>query len=95
MQNSKLTKHESQPSLQHRKARLYWQCRRGMLELDSLLQNYFNQEIDSLSEQQLDSFELLLKSPDDLLLEYLMGRMVPMDAGVADVVAKIRQSATI
>ena len=94
MQNRELT-NESQPNLQHRKSRLYWQCRRGMLELDSLLQNYFNQEIESFSEQQLDSFELLLKSPDDLLLEYLMGRMVPMDAGVADVVAKIRQSATI
>lgn len=76
-----------------KKSRLYWQCRRGMLELDSLLQGFFQQRIDDLSQQQLASFEALLKSPDDLLLEYLMGRMIPMDAGMADVVAKIRQSA--
>ena len=95
MQSSKLTQHEQQQNLQQRKSRLYWQCRRGMLELDSLLQGFFKQQIESLSEQQLESFESLLKSPDDLLLEYLMGRMVPMDAGVADVVAKIRQSVTV
>ena len=64
-----------------------------MLELDSLLQDFFKQHIDQLTEQQLASFEMLLKSPDDLLLEYLMGRTVPIDTGIADVVAKIRQSA--
>ena len=76
-----------------KKSRLYWQCRRGMLELDSLLQDFFKQHIDQLSERQLTSFETLLKSPDDLLLEYLMGRTIPMDSGMADVVTKIRQSA--
>ena len=98
MRSSELTEQERQQRLQRsqqRKSRLYWQCRRGMLELDSLLQGFFKQHIESLSEQQLESFENLLKSPDDLLLEYLMGRMVPMDAGVADVVTKIRQSATV
>lgn len=95
MQRSELRKQEPEKTLQQRKSRLYWQCRRGMLELDSLLQGFFNQQIDTLSGQQLESFESLLKSPDDLLLEYLMGRMVPVDAGVADVVAKIRQSVTV
>ncbi|WP_455201659.1 FAD assembly factor SdhE [Kaarinaea lacus] len=98
MQSGELTDYELQQSLQQkqqRKSRLYWQCRRGMLELDCLLQGFFKQHVDSLSDQQLASFEALLKSPDDLLLEYLMGRMVPMDAGVADVVTKIRQSATV
>jgi len=65
-----------------------------MLELDCLLQGFYHQYIDGLSQQQLGSFETLLKSPDDLLLEYLMGRTIPMDAGMADVVRKIRQSAT-
>lgn len=74
------------------KSRLYWQCRRGMLELDELLQGFFRQSYETLSPQQRKSFESLLKSPDDLLLEYLMGRTVPVDAGIADVVAMIRQS---
>jgi antitoxin CptB len=75
-----------------KKSRLYWQCRRGMLELDSLLQGFFKRHIDELSQSQLSAFELLLQSPDDLLLEYLMGRTVPRDTGIADVVTKIRQS---
>ena len=84
----------TQSHLQLQKSRLYWQCRRGMLELDHLLQGFFRQHIDELTQQQLGSFETLLKSPDDLLLEYLMGRTIPMDTGMADVVRKIRQSAT-
>ncbi len=78
---------------QQRMARLYWQCRRGMLELDSLLQGFFKYHADSLSQEEIAAFEALLKSPDNLLLEYLMGRLIPVDTGMADVVAKIRQSA--
>ena len=85
-----------QPQEQQQKmARLYWQCRRGMLELDSLLQGFFKECIESLSKEQIASFEALLKSPDDLLLEYLMGRLIPVDAGMADVVEKIRKSAAV
>lgn len=82
-----------QPTTNQYKSRLYWQCRRGMLELDDLLQCFFRQSIDSLSEQQLKSFETLLKSPDDLLLEYLMGRTIPVDPGIADIVNNIRSVA--
>lgn len=74
------------------KSRLYWQCRRGMLELDELLQGFYKHSIDTLSDQQLQSFESLLKSPDDLLLEYLMGRTIPVDAGMAELVKQIRHS---
>ena len=77
------------------KSRLYWQCRRGMLELDDLLQGFYKKSIDKLSDQQLASFATLLKSPDDLLLDYLMGRTIPVDPGMADVVNEIRQSAKI
>lgn len=87
-------KHQGHYSEQQ-KSRLYWQCRRGMLELDSLLQDFFKAQFDTLNSPQRAAFELLLQSPDDLLLEYLMGRMVPMDPGMADVVSKIRQSATL
>ena len=64
-----------------------------MLELDELLQGFYKHSIDTLSDQQLQSFESLLKSPDDLLLEYLMGRTIPMDAEVAKIVKQILQSA--
>jgi len=76
-----------------KKSRLYWQCRRGMLELDNLLQGFFKADFDQLSHTELTAFESLLTYSDNLLLEYLMGRTVPTDPGVANVVAKIRQSA--
>ena len=79
--------------IQEYKSRLYWQCRRGMLELDDLLQGFFRQSFDSLTADELKTFENLLKSPDDLLLEYLMGRMVPVDANTAELVKNIREIA--
>lgn len=81
-------------SLQTHRSRLYWQCRRGMLELDSLLQDFFHQRIDALSESELKTFEMLLQSPDALLLEYLLGQTIPVDAGMAHVVQQIRHAAT-
>jgi antitoxin CptB len=77
-----------------RNARLYWQCRRGMLELDDLLQGFYHQHIADMSEAELQTFESLLKCQDALLLEYLMGRTVPVERAMADVVNKIRQAAS-
>lgn len=65
-----------------------------MLELDDLLQGFFRRHLAELTEAELQTFELLLKSEDALLLEYLMGRTVPVESAMANVVNKIRQSAT-
>lgn len=73
--------------------RICWQCRRGMLELDALLQGFLDDGYSALDAQQRLTFEALLTCPDNLLLEYLMGRTVPMDPDTADVVNQIRQSA--
>ena len=73
------------------KARLYWQCRRGMLELDCLLQDFFKDHYDNLPIELKGSFETLLSYEDDILLEYLLGRTVPADAHVAHVVQHIRK----
>ncbi len=71
-------------------ARLQWQCRRGMLELDLLLQQFLEQDYHNLDAQQRQTFSVLLESPDQLLLEYLMGHTVPFDAKMADVTKRIR-----
>ncbi|HHH49008.1 MAG TPA: succinate dehydrogenase assembly factor 2 [Gammaproteobacteria bacterium] len=73
--------------------RLRWQCRRGMRELDELLQGFLERGYAQLDESQRLAFERLLGTQDNLLLEYLMGRSVPKDSGTADVVAKIRHAA--
>lgn len=73
-----------------RLARLYWQCRRGMRELDLLLQGFIETAGPTLSGHDEAVFARLLEYPDVLLLEYLMGRQIPTDREIADVVARIR-----
>ncbi len=65
------------------RSRLLWQCRRGMLELDAMLQAFMEKAYDELTESQRKAFEILLQTPDQLLLEYLMGRTIPIDKEVA------------
>jgi len=74
-------------------SRIYWQCRRGMLELDSLLRGFLDHSYLDLDDRERKFFEQLLTQNDNLLLEYLMGRTVPMDPDTAHVVKKIRESA--
>ena len=73
--------------------RLRWQCRRGMRELDELLQTFLERGYPQLNGTQRMTFERLLTTQDNQLLEYFMGRSVPKDADTADVVAKIRHAA--
>lgn len=62
-----------------RKAKLKWQCRRGMLELDLILLPFVNNNLDQLTEAQFDAFELLLSNSDPVLYAYLMGTEIPAD----------------
>jgi antitoxin CptB len=78
-----------------RRARLYWQCRRGMLELDLVLQAFLDHHYDQVPLDERLAFETLLNYPDALLLEYVMGRMIPTDKHLADVVARLRAPAPL
>ena len=73
--------------------RLYWQCRRGMRELDLLLHGFLERGYGGLDEEGRAAFSALLDLPDSLLFEYLMGHVFPSDAAMADVVRKIRDAA--
>ncbi len=70
--------------------RLYWQCRRGMLELDILLQGFLDTKFDALAAAEQHAFVELLDYPDAILLEYMLGRMIPTDPRIANVVTQIR-----
>ena len=73
--------------------RLAWQCRRGMRELDELLNSFLLQCYGDLDETAQGTFARLLEYPDAVLLELLMGRMTPADKDVACIVQKIRNPA--
>lgn len=74
-------------------ARLYWQCRRGMLELDTLLQGFLEQGYASLTEDGRQVFLELLDYADTDLLEYLMGRQTHKEVRIQHVIEAIRNCA--
>jgi antitoxin CptB len=74
-------------------ARLKWACRRGMLELDILLENFLNEAYSSLSAEDKEHFAALLATPDPELFSFLMGKEVPADINLAHMVEVIRHHA--
>jgi antitoxin CptB len=74
------------------KSRLYWQCRRGMLELDTLLLGFMDTKYNDLDNHYRQVFETVLDNPDPLLLDYLMGNTIPSDKDVAYVITQIQQA---
>jgi antitoxin CptB len=88
---------DNKPDSKHKQLsrnRLYWRCRRGMLELDYLLQNYLHKHYESFTHADSAAFQQLLDTPDALLLEYLLGRTIPVDPVIRDVIQKIRAAVT-
>ena len=69
-----------------------WQCRRGMLELDLLLNNFINKAVDQLSQQEKKTFEQLLSYPDQTLLDLLLANTVSSDDEISEIVQKIRST---
>lgn len=75
--------------------RLFWQCRRGVRELELLLEAFLatggHERLDAAGRAALGE---LLACDDALLLDYLMGSLVPADPRIAEVVDRIRSAAS-
>ena len=71
-------------------ARLTWQCRRGMLELDILLSRFLAQQIKHLNEHQFGQLEILLATPDPDLYSWLMGSASPESQELTEIVQFIQ-----
>ena len=73
--------------------RLRWKCRRGMLELDILLQGFLQNGYAELSDADLERFAALLDYEDNPLFELLMGNMQPADSEFLPLLQAIKASA--
>ena len=73
--------------------KLRWQCRRGTLELDIMLENYLDAGYLEADEQEKSAFISLLALEDNELLPYLMGDKSPIAEDLAALVNKIRNLA--
>lgn len=69
--------------------RLRWLCRRGMKELDVLLEHYLAHEHDKAPEAERNAFRALLECQDPVLWDYVMERDQPQDEEQLNVVRKL------
>ncbi|HLT89820.1 MAG TPA: succinate dehydrogenase assembly factor 2 [Woeseiaceae bacterium] len=72
-------------------SRIRWQCRRGMRELDVLLQGYFDRRYAAAGEGEKSAFRALLALPDPALVAYLLHGEPVEDEALADVVRRVRE----
>lgn len=70
--------------------RLRWQCRRGMLELDLLLNRFLESAYAELSTQQRIDFVRLLGYQDQIIYDWLMNQSVPAEPALRDLVKRIQ-----
>jgi antitoxin CptB len=69
---------------------LRWRCRRGMKELDLLLERFAQQVLPQATQAECRVFAELLALPDPLLAGYLLGGEPPAEPHLAQAVWRIR-----
>jgi antitoxin CptB len=75
-------------------SRLKWRCRRGMRELDVLLQRYLEQRYAHAPQEEQQAFEALLELPDPQLFAYVVNREQPSDPQSVNVIARLSNPAS-
>lgn len=71
---------------------LRWRCRRGMLELDLMLQAFVDKEVPKLAKAELVVFDRLLDYPDQTLLELFLNQTQSSDKEISQFVKRIREA---
>jgi antitoxin CptB len=66
--------------------RLYWKCRRGLLELDLVLARF----IPTLKDEDVQPLHALLDLPDNDLWDIIAGRSDEYDRRFEETVARLR-----
>ena len=74
--------------LQH--DRLKWKCRRGLLELDLVLERFLRHEGRTLSDGDAAALGELLEQPDNDLWDLVIGRSDRVDARLRGILAQLR-----
>ena len=71
--------------------RARWRCRRGMKELDVLLERFAARALHRLDDRELDALERLLGEPDQDVHAWLVSEVEPPPpSGMREIVALVR-----
>ena len=72
----------------YQKNKLHWKCRRGLLELDLVLQRFLKKDFPQGREAEV--LTELLDLPDNDLWDYVSGRSDPVDERYRATVERLR-----
>lgn len=75
--------------ISHRE-QLRWQCRRGMLELDFVLERYLNDRYDAATDHEKALFKSLLTAQDPELQAWILNGVDHPDAAYRLLIDRIR-----
>ena len=78
-----------------KKARLLWRCRRGIKEMDIILQEFINVSYDQLNDEDKNAFSKLLDEQDLDILNWIMGKDKPVNEQLANIINIIKTSRNI
>ena len=70
--------------------RIRWHCRRGLLELDLILDRFNRQHLATLDAARLEEFKELLALDDNDFLDLIMGRVAVTDQRLAPVLGMLQ-----
>ena len=70
--------------------RLKWQCRRGLLELDLVLERFLAREAGGLTQEDLSRLRELLATGDNELWDIVNGRSERFDSRHLDLIQRLR-----
>ena len=72
-------------------SRLLWRCRRGIREMDLLLQQFIETHYDNLSVEQKQTFDSLLDETDMDIMAWIMGKDTPESDEFTQIIQILRE----
>jgi len=73
--------------------RLRWACRRGMLELDLILEPYLNTRFPKVDSREQRQFMALLECNDQDLFDWFLGKKPCTESRFSEIIALVLQHA--
>ena len=72
-------------------SRLAWRCRRGIKEMDILLERFLAEDYPLLNSKQQQTFENFLEETDLDIMSWLMNRSEPANSDYVEIVRRLQQ----
>lgn len=71
-------------------SQLRWRCRRGVRELDVLLDRFLQLEYQNLNEPARLAFQRMLETQDPIIMDWLFGKSVSEDQEIQSIITQLK-----